>query len=81
MHKELDPDDNELTRTRKVRRRFIADKYSELIEALYTGQDSVDIDAQVTFEDGRTGSIQATLAIRDVSIGGGGQLNGGVRAV
>ena len=81
LHKELDPDDNELTRTRKVRRRFIADKYSELIEALYTGQDSVDIDAQVTFEDGRTGSIQATLAIRDVSIGGGGQLNGGVRAV
>ena len=41
----------------------------------------VDIDAQVTFEDGRTGSIQATLAIRDVTIGGGGQLNGGVRAV
>ena len=80
LHKELDPDDNELTRTRKVRRRFIADKYSELIEALYAGQDSVDIDAQVTFEDGRTGSVQATLAIRDVAIGGGGQFNGEVRA-
>jgi long-chain acyl-CoA synthetase len=69
LHKELDPDDNELTRTRKVRRRFIAEKYSDLIEALYSDQYSVDIDAQVTFEDGRTGSIQATLAIQDVGAG------------
>ena len=72
LHKELDPDDNELTRTRKVRRRFIAEKYADLIAALYSAQDSVDFDAEVTFEDGRTGSIQATLAIRDVSSGQAG---------
>ena len=69
LHKELDPDDNELTRTRKVRRRFIADKYADLIDALYSDRNTVDIDAQVTFEDGRTGSVQATLAIRDVASG------------
>ncbi|MEE2694105.1 MAG: AMP-binding protein [Pseudomonadota bacterium] len=80
LHKELDPDDNELTRTRKVRRRFIADKYSDLIEALYSSEDSVDIDAQVTFEDGRTGSIQATLAIRDVAVQAAGEIDVDVRA-
>ncbi len=80
LHKELDPDDNELTRTRKVRRRFIADKYSDLVEALYSSADSVDIDAQVTFEDGRTGSIQATLAIRDVALQAVGESRVDVRA-
>ena len=80
LHKELDPDDNELTRTRKVRRRFIADKYSDLIEALYSSKDSVDIDAEVTFEDGRTGSIQATLAIRDVAVQAAGEIDVDVRA-
>ena len=68
LHKELDPDDNELTRTRKVRRRFIAEKYAELIDALYSDRDKVFIDAQVTFEDGRSGSIKAELAIQDVSV-------------
>ena len=68
LHKELDPDDNELTRTRKVRRRFIAEKYAELIDALYSGRDRVLIEAEVTFEDGRTGSIKAELAIQDVSV-------------
>ena len=67
LHKELDPDDNELTRTRKVRRRFIAEKYAELIDALYSDRDRVLIEAEVTFEDGRTGSIKAELAIQDVS--------------
>jgi len=66
LHKELDPDDNELTRTRKVRRRFVADKYKELIDALYDGSSEVKIEAKVTFEDGREGMIKATLAIHDL---------------
>ena len=67
LHKELDPDDGELTRTRKVRRRVIADKYGDLIEALYRNDESVSIEAQVVFEDGRTGRIKADLRLRDVS--------------
>jgi long-chain acyl-CoA synthetase len=66
LHKELDPDDNELTRTRKVRRRFVADKYKQLIDALYDGTHHVAIEAKVTFEDGREGVIKATLVIRDL---------------
>jgi long-chain acyl-CoA synthetase len=66
LHKELDADDEELTRTRKVRRRFIAEKYATLVEALYAGKDSIHIDAQVRYEDGRTGKISAELKIRDV---------------
>jgi long-chain acyl-CoA synthetase len=66
LHKELDPDDNELTRTRKVRRSFVADKYASLIDALYGGADEVDVEAKVTFEDGREGTINATLRIRDL---------------
>ena len=63
LHKELDPDDDELTRTRKVRRGFIADKYAVLVEALYTGRTEQFIETQVKFEDGRTGSVSATLKI------------------
>ncbi len=64
LHKELDPDDDELTRTRKVRRRFIQDKYRILVDALYDGRDQQYIETQVKFEDGRTGTISATLKIR-----------------
>ena len=67
LHKELDPDDGELTRTRKVRRRVIADKYGELIEALYSDNEYVSIEAQVVFEDGRTGTIKADLRLRAVT--------------
>jgi long-chain acyl-CoA synthetase len=67
LHKELDPDDGELTRTRKVRRRVVADKYGDLIEALYGDSESVSIEAQVVFEDGRTGSMKADLRLRDVT--------------
>ena len=63
LHKELDPDDDELTRTRKVRRNFIAEKYAVLIEALYRGKTEQFIETQVKFEDGRTGSVSATLQI------------------
>ncbi|MDX1593360.1 MAG: AMP-binding protein [Gammaproteobacteria bacterium] len=65
LHKELDADDGELTRTRKVRRRIIAERYGDLIEALYDGRDEVHVEAEVTFEDGRKGKIVADLKIRD----------------
>jgi long-chain acyl-CoA synthetase len=67
LHKELDPDDGELTRTRKVRRRFVAEKYTTLVEALYGADDRVTIETQVIFEDGRSGTLKAELLIRDVA--------------
>ena len=67
LHKELDADDGELTRTRKVRRRFIAEKYATLVEALYGGEASCYIETQVHFEDGRKGSVAADLTITDAS--------------
>lgn len=65
LYKELDPDDGELTRTRKVRRAVIDERYAAIIEAMYAGRDRVRVDTQVTFEDGRTGRIEAELEIRD----------------
>lgn len=65
LHKELDPDDDELTRTRKVRRGFIAEKYAPLLEALYSGKDEQFIETKVKFEDGRDGSISATVRIQE----------------
>ncbi len=65
LHKELDPDDDELTRTRKVRRGFIAQKYGVLVDALYSDKKEQFIETQVKFEDGRTGSVSATLTIVD----------------
>jgi len=66
LHKELDADDGELTRTRKVRRGYIGERYLPLVEALYAGRDQVHVQAQVRYEDGRIGSISADLKIRDV---------------
>ncbi len=65
LHKELDPDDGEITRTRKVRRKFVAEKYGNLIDALFTGKDKVIVDATFTYEDGRTTTMKADLKIRD----------------
>ena len=65
LHKELDADDGELTRTNKVRRGFIAEKYQPLIDALYGGLNTQFIETVVKFEDGRTGSVSATLNISD----------------
>ncbi|MFO1320921.1 MAG: AMP-binding protein [Burkholderiales bacterium] len=65
LHKELDADDGELTRTRKVRRGFIAERYQILVDALYAGVDHCEIEAQVKFEDGRTGNVRADLKIRE----------------
>jgi len=67
LHKELDPDDDELTRTRKVRRGFIAEKYRVLTDALYSGKHSQFIETQVKFEDGRVGTISADLRIMDAN--------------
>ncbi|MGV2977803.1 AMP-dependent synthetase/ligase [Roseibium alexandrii] len=66
LHKELDADDGELTRTQKVRRSFIADRYAPLIDALYDGSTSKHVRTEVTFEDGRKGAIEATVEIRDM---------------
>jgi len=65
LHKELDADDGELTRTRKVRRGYIAERYAPLVDALYGGKDSVHVEAQVRYEDGRTAQITADLRIRN----------------
>ncbi len=66
LHKELDADDGELTRTLKVRRTFIVDRYGELIEALYSDKQEQFVSTEVTFEDGRTGKIEATVKIQDI---------------
>ena len=68
LHKELDADDGELTRTRKVRRRIIEEKYADIIAALYDGSPSVSTVTEVTYEDGRKGSISATLEVRDAAV-------------
>ena len=66
LHKELDADDGELTRTQKVRRGFIAERYAPLVIALYDGSSEADISTEVTFEDGRRGTISARVKIRDM---------------
>jgi long-chain acyl-CoA synthetase len=66
LHKELDADDGELTRTQKVRRGFVAERYAPLIKALYDGSKEADISTEVTFEDGRKGTISARVKIRDM---------------
>jgi long-chain acyl-CoA synthetase len=66
LHKELDADDGEVTRTQKVRRGFVAERYAPLITALYSGAHEADISTEVTFEDGRKGMLFARVKIRDV---------------
>jgi long-chain acyl-CoA synthetase len=68
LHKELDPDDDELTRTRKVRRAFIAQKYAVLVDALFEGRDRQYIETEVKFEDGRSGRIAADLRIESAAV-------------
>jgi long-chain acyl-CoA synthetase len=62
LPKELDADDGELTRTQKVRRRFIAERYASLIEGLYSGASEASISAEITYEDGRKGKLEARCA-------------------
>lgn len=68
LHKMLDADDGELTRTRKVRRNTVSERYGELINALYSGVDVCPVEATVTFEDGRTGTIKADVKIREAQV-------------
>ncbi len=68
LHKELDADDGEITRTRKVRRGVIEEKFSDLVNALYDGSDSIYTETEVTYEDGRKGKITATLEIKDAVV-------------
>ncbi len=68
LHKELDADDGEMTRTRKVKRGFISEKYQVLVDALYAGKAEQFIETQVKFEDGRSGVVSATLQIVDAKV-------------
>jgi long-chain acyl-CoA synthetase len=68
LHKELDADDGELTRTQKVRRGFIAERYDPLVKALYDGSQDAAISTEVTFEDGRKGVISARVKVSDATI-------------
>ncbi|OBY25743.1 AMP-binding protein [Leisingera sp. JC1] len=68
LHKELDADDGEMTRTRKVRRRIVEEKFDDIITALYDGSEKVSTVTEVTYEDGRKGSIKATLTIVDADV-------------
>lgn len=65
LNKELDADDAEMTRTRKVRRRFVAEKYAKVIDAFYGGKSQVDVTVEITFEDGRRSTLDSTIAIHD----------------
>lgn len=65
LHKELDADDGELTRTNKVRRAFIAERYEELLDALYGGKDECFIETKISYEDGRSGVISGNIKIKD----------------
>ena len=66
LYKELDADDDELTRTRKVRRAFVGERYKHVIEAMYTGENAIPIDATIKYQDGKTSRIKTTLTIRNL---------------
>jgi len=66
LNKEFDPDDNEITRTRKIRRRFVAEKYAAVVEAFYDGAHQVGLATEITYEDGRKATLNSTIAIDDI---------------
>jgi long-chain acyl-CoA synthetase len=66
LYKELDADDDELTRTRKLRRAFVEKRYEEIVDALYSDRDSVHIDTTIKYEDGREAHIKTDMQIRNV---------------
>jgi long-chain acyl-CoA synthetase len=67
LNKELEADDAEMTRTRKVRRRFVAEKYAGVIDAFYSGAKQVQVTMDITFEDGRKSSLTNDIAIHDIT--------------
>jgi long-chain acyl-CoA synthetase len=69
LHKEFDADEGEMTRTRKLRRAFLADRYSKIIETLYSDRDQVKVSATVQYQDGRTATVDTTLRVRTVDGG------------
>ena len=66
LYKELDADDDELTRTRKVRRAFVGERYKHVIEGMYAGEDAIPIDAIIKYQDGKTSRIRTTLTVRNL---------------
>ena len=66
LHKEFDPDEAELTRTRKLRREFMEMRYKPVIDAIYNGSDSLTVDASVTYRDGRKGTVSTMIKIWDI---------------
>ncbi|MBW1805438.1 MAG: long-chain fatty acid--CoA ligase, partial [Deltaproteobacteria bacterium] len=66
LYKLLDADDEELTRTGKVRRKFVFDQYKELIDAMYSGKSELAVSGQVRYRDGHVGAIETTVRILDV---------------
>ncbi|TMJ68760.1 MAG: long-chain fatty acid--CoA ligase [Alphaproteobacteria bacterium] len=66
LNKEFDADDNEITRTRKIRRRFVAEKYAAVIDAFYSGEAEVEITTEITYEDGRKATLTSTIVIEDI---------------
>ena len=66
LHKEFDPDEAELTRTRKLRREYMEQRYKDLIDALYNNTDKIDVQAQVTYRDGRKGVVTTSINIRSI---------------
>ncbi len=63
LHKEFDADEGEMTRTRKLRRGFLAQRYADIVQALYDGRQAVQVTAQVEYQDGRVGKIDTTLRV------------------
>jgi long-chain acyl-CoA synthetase len=74
LNKELDADDAEMTRTRKVRRGFVAEKYASVISAFYDGAKDARLTMEITFEDGRKSTLASTLAVHDVAAMSGKQM-------
>jgi long-chain acyl-CoA synthetase len=66
LNKEFDADDNEITRTRKIRRRFVAEKYAAVVDAFYRGDGKVEVTTEITYEDGRKATLTSTIPIEDI---------------
>jgi long-chain acyl-CoA synthetase len=66
LHKEFDPDESELTRTRKLRRDFMEQRYKDLIDAMYSDKEKITVEAPITYRDGRKGVVSTAIKVRKV---------------